>query len=428
MTDTFVDELEERLTRYAVIDTTSDENSDTAPSTQRQFDLLNLLADELEAMQAADVLLTGEGVLYATIPATIADADTADVPTVAFFAHVDTSPAFSGADVRPIVHRNYGGGRLVLPDDTSQIIDPAEFPYLAEKQGDDIMTASGLTLLGADDKAGVAICMALAQHLLAHPEIPHGRVRLCFTPDEEIGRGVTNVDLDLLGANVAYTLDGGRVGEVESETFSADKFVVTVKGVSTHPGYAKGVMVNALHLAAKIIEGLPQETRTPETTDGREPFIHVYEVNGGTAEAELRFISRGFEREDLADNEALVRRVCDAVQASEPRAQITLDVTTQYRNMRYWLEKDMTPVELALDATRSLGIEPIERPIRGGTDGSRLTEMGLPTPNLFTGMQNFHGPLEWVSLQDMDKAVQVCLKLATLWAAKGQGYKGWQPS
>ena len=422
MTHSFVNELEQRFTRYVKVDTTSDENFPSAPSTTKQFDLLRLLADELREMQAEDVLLTETGLLYATIPATLPINHDNNVPTVAYFAHVDTSPAFSGEGVRPLVHRQYDGGKIVLPDDMGQVIDPAAFPYLAEKTGEDIVTASGLTLLGADDKAGVAICMTLASHLLAAgDEIAHGRVRLCFTPDEEIGRGVSNIDLDLLGADVAYTLDGGRLGEIESETFSADKFVVKIKGVSAHPGYAKDVLVNALHLAAKMVEALPQAERAPETTHGREPFIHIYELNGGAAEAELRFISRGFELDDLQENETIIRQICDELQASEPRAEISLTVSNQYRNMRYWLEEDMTPVHLAVEAIRACGIEPIEHPIRGGTDGSRLTEMGLPTPNLFTGMQNFHGPLEWVSLQDMEKAVEVCVALTKLWGEKERG-------
>lgn len=416
MNHSFVTELEERFTRYVKIDTTSDEDSPAAPSTAKQFDLLRLLADELRAMKAEDVLLTETGLLYATIPATIMDKP---VPTVAFFAHVDTSPAYSGEGVRPLVHRNYDGGKIVLPDDMGQVLDPVDFPYLAQKVGEDIVTASGLTLLGADDKAGVAICMTLASHLLKMgKEIPHGRVRLCFTPDEEIGRGVDNIDLSLLGADVAYTLDGGQLGEIESETFSADKITVTIKGISAHPGYAKDVLVNALQLAAKLIETLPQADRAPETTHGREPFLHIYEMNGNAAEVELRFISRGFELDELQENEAIIRQICDEIEAAEPRAQFDITVQNQYRNMRYWLEANMTPVHLAAEAIRTCGLEPIEHPIRGGTDGSRLTEMGLPTPNLFTGMQNFHGPLEWVSLQDMEKAVQVCVALTALWGER----------
>lgn len=407
-------ELQARFLRYVQIDTTSDEDSPTAPSTAKQLDLLRLLQQELAELGAEDIWLTKHGVLYATIPAT---AGQEHIPTVAFFAHVDTSPAFSGTAVKPIVHEAYDGSPLVLPDNPSQIIDPAQFPYLAQKVGDDIITASGTTLLGADDKAGVAIVMTLAEVLLNGASGPHGRVRLCFTPDEEIGRGVSNVRLADLDAAVGYTLDGGQVGEVEWESFSADKAVINITGVSTHPGYATGEMVNALHLAGQLLTMVEQGPR-PETTSGREGFIHAYEVRGGVAEAELRFILRSFELDELAQHGRFLRQICDDLHTAEPRAQIELTITAQYRNMRYWLEKDKTPVDIALEAVRQLGTEPIQRAIRGGTDGSRLTEMGLPTPNLFTGMQNFHGPLEWVSVQDMAKAVQLCVNLLGLWAAK----------
>ncbi len=289
-------------------------------------------------------------------------------------------------------------------------------PTLAQKIGHDIITGSGSTLLGADDKAGVAIIMTLARHLLAHPEIPHGELRLCFTPDEEIGTGIRDIDLGLLKADFAYTLDGGNVGEIVYETFSADKAVVTVTGVSTHPGAAKGKLVNALTYAATIVDTLPHNTRTPETTDGREGFIHLYGMEGTAAQATLSFILRDFELEGLAAHGALLRSVCDAIQLTEPRCLIECTITPQYRNMRYWLEQDMRPVKLAEEAMRELGITPINTPVRGGTDGSQLTEMGVPTPNLFTGMQAIHSPLEWVSAQDMEQGVQVCLRLVELWA------------
>jgi len=407
--------LEARLLRYVRIDTTSDEASAAAPSTQRQFDLLTLLVEELRGIGAADVTLTPYGAVLATIPATAA---TAGAPTVAFLAHVDTTQVFSGADVRPIVHRGYAGGDIVLPDDPSQVISPEAFPYLTQKIGEDIVTAGGTTLLGADDKAGVAIVMELARHLLAHPEIAHGPVRVCFTPDEEIGRGV-HPDLPRdLAADVAYTLDGSDLGEIVFETFSADKAVVAIDGVSAHPGQAKGVLVNALHLAAKIVMTLPHATLTPETTEGREGFVHVYQMQGNPAHAELHLILRDFELDGLRAHGELVRTVCDAVQATEPRARIACEITPQYRNMRYWLERDMRPVDLALEACRRIGVEPFSPPTRGGTDGSRLTEMGVPTPNLFTGMQNYHGPQEWVSVQDMGRATALCIELAALWGAE----------
>ena len=412
MSGLFAEELESRLIRYARIDSQSDETSSTSPSTAIQLDVQNLLVNELNEIDASDVALTPYGAVTATIPAT---AGRENVPTIAFLAHVDTSPAFNASGVEPIMHRNYDGSVITFPKDPDLRLDPAEFPYLAEKVGDDIMTASGDTLLGADDKAGVAIVMEMARHLL-ESDVPHGKVRIGFTPDEEIGRGV-HADFPAdLGADFAYTLDGAALGEVVYETFSADAAVVTIKGVSTHPGDAKDTMVNALHLAAKIIATLPQVTLTPETTDDRQGFIHIYSMNGGAAEAELHFILRDFEEDDLKRSGELLQQVCETIQLTEPRAQITCTISPQYRNMRYWLENDMRPVELAREACRKQGIEPFSTPTRGGTDGSRLTELGVPTPNLFTGMQNIHGPLEWISIQDMQKATDVCISLANLWA------------
>lgn len=410
MSDLLLQELEERFVRYVEIDTQADESSDSTPSTAIQLDLQRMLVDELQELGASDVRLTDYGAVIATIPATV----DRDVPTVAFLAHVDTSPAFPASGVRPIIHRNYQGGDLVLSDDVA--IFAAETPYLSGKIGEDVITASGNTLLGADDKAGVAIVMAMSQHLLQNPSILHGPLRICFTPDEEIGRGVhPNLPKDL-GAGFGYTLDGGDLGEVVYETFSADKGTVHIEGVSTHPGDAKDVMVNALHLAAKIIDTLPQVTRTPETTNGRQGFIHIYHMSGGSASATLEFILRDFDDEMLAEHGRLLEMVCNTIQATEPRSKITCDITPQYRNMRNWLEHDMRPVDLARQACEELGIDVISTPIRGGTDGSRLTELGVPTPNLFTGMQGIHGPLEYVTVQDMARATEVITLLAQLWA------------
>lgn len=406
-------ELEDRLLRYTAVDTQSDEASPTSPSTERQLALLAMLGDELAALGASDVRLTSYGVVLATVPGTVEGA-----PTVALLAHVDTAPQFNATGVKPIVHRNYDGGAIGFPDAQHLRLSPEESPYLARRIGDDIVTASGTTLLGADDKAGVAIIMSVARHLLANPGIEHGPVRIAFTPDEEIGRGV-HPDLPAdLGASVAYTLDGADRGEICYETFSADKAVVRIEGVSIHPGWAKGKLVNSLHLAAKIVDTLPQAIRTPETTDGREGFIHLYDMTGSAARAELHFILRDFELEGLASHAALLRQVAEAVAATEPRAAIEVEVTPQYRNMRYWLEKDMRPVELALQACRDVGVEPRSEPIRGGTDGSRLTEMGVPCPNLFTGMQMIHGPLEWISVQDMAASASMVLRLVELWGAE----------
>lgn len=413
MNTSHVAELEDRFLRYVQIDTTADPASSTSPSTAIQFDLLNLLVEELKQIGAKEVRLTGYGAVLATIPATV----TADVPTIALLAHVDTAPQFSGTGVKPIVHRAYPGGDLVLPDDPEQVLSPAKLPYLARRIGDDIVTASGTTLLGADDKAGVAIIMTVARHLLQHPDLPHGPVRIAFTPDEEIGRGV-HPDLPRdLQADVAYTLDGAHRGEIVYETFSADAARITIKGVSIHPGWAKDKLVNATHLAARIVNTLPQATLTPETTADRQGFLHVVGMKGSAAEMTIDLILRDFERDGLARLGELLQSVCAAVQAGEPRATITCTITPQYRNMRYWLENDMRPVELVREACRLAGVEPFSVPVRGGTDGSRLTELGLPTPNVFTGMQEIHGPLEWVSLQDMAASTEVCLKLVQRWAS-----------
>lgn len=398
-------ELTERLTRYCAIDSQSDEDSPSQPSTAIQLDMARLLVAELTEIGASDVTLTDYGAVLATIPGT------APGPTIGLLAHVDTAPQFNATGVRPRVIRGYNGGAITYPDNAALTLSPDLSPDLAEKVGHDIITASGTTLLGADDKAGVAVLMTAARHLLAHPALRRGPVRLAFTPDEEIGRGVDARLPGDLGADFAYTFDGGQVGEIEYESFSADGAVVTIKGVSIHPGLAKGKMVNAISLAAKIIAALPQQTMLPELTDGRDGFIHATEMTGGSSEMTLKFILRDFERDGLAQKGEILQQVCAAVAAAEPRAEITCTIKPQYRNMRYWLENDMRPVDLARDACRDLGIEPVSVPIRGGTDGSRLTEMGVPCPNIFTGMQEIHGPLEWISVQDMAIATRLCLRL-----------------
>lgn len=412
-TSDFASELEERLVRYARIDTQADASSTTSPSTAKQYDLLRPLADELRELGAQNVELTAYGAVLATIPATVET----DAPTVAFLAHVDTAPQFNATGVKPIVHRNYDGGDLVLPDDPGMVLSPGRLPYLGQKIGDDIVTASGTTLLGADDKAGVAIVMTMARHLLQTPALAHGPLRICFTPDEEIGRGVHAELPNDLQAAVAYTLDGAHLGEIVYETFSADGATVKVQGVPIHPGWAKGKLVNALPLAADIVGRLPRDTLTPETTEGREGFIFVAALNGNAAEATIEIALRDFELDGLAAHGRLLQEICDDVQAGEPRAAVSCTITPQYRNMRYWLENDMRPVELAREACNRLGIEHYSIPIRGGTDGSRLTELGVPTPNLFTGMQEIHGPLEWVSIQDMVRATELCIELAQGWSS-----------
>jgi len=412
MTD-FTAELTDRLIRYCAIDSQSDADSPSSPSTAIQLDMQRLLVAELTEIGAQDVTLTEYGTVLATIPGT------APGPTIGFLAHVDTAPQFNATGVKPRVIRGYNGGAITFPDAPTLTLTPEEFPYLADKVGHDIITASGTTLLGADDKAGVAIIMAAARHLLANPEIPHPPLRIAFTPDEEIGRGVDSKMPADLGVDFAYTFDGGALGEIEYETFSADLGTVTIKGVSIHPGLAKDKLVSAIHLAAKILQTLPQVTMTPDTTDDRDGFIHATDMNGGASEMVIKFILRDFERDGLAAKGALLEQVCAAVAATEPRAEITCLITPQYRNMRYWLEDDMTPVEFANEAANELGLDVHSVPIRGGTDGSRLTEMGVPCPNLFTGMQNIHGPLEWISAQDMERATELCLKIASRAAKTG---------
>lgn len=405
MPQDFCSELETRLTRYAAIDSQSDASVPTGPSTAVQWNMLRLLEAELTEIGAQDVTVTDYGTVLATLPGT------APGPTIGFLAHVDTAPQFNATGVKPRVIRGYNGGDITFPDAPNLTLSPRDSPYLAEKVGHDIVTASGTTLLGADDKAGVSIIMTAARHLLANPNIPHGPIRIAFTPDEEIGRGVNPRLPADLGVDFAYTFDGGAVGEIEFESFSADGATITITGVSIHPGWAKDKLVNALHLAAKIVSTLPQATMTPETTEGKEGFIHITEMSGSAAEVTLHLILRDFEREGLAAKGEMLQQICAANAATEPRATITCEITPQYRNMRYWLEQDMTPVDLAHAACRDLGIEPVSEPIRGGTDGSRLTEMGVPTPNLFTGMQNIHGPTEWISVQDMEVATRLCLSL-----------------
>ncbi len=416
MTTELVQDLEERFLRYVQIDTEADETSSTVPSTRKQLDLLELLATELQEMGAAEVCITDYATVLATVPATDSNPN---IPAIAFLGHVDTAPAFSGKDVKPRVHRQWDGTPILYPDDSTLILDPAVSPNLIRKIGHDLITASGASLLGADDKAGVAIVMSMARHLLHHPEIPHGRIRLCFTPDEEIGRGVEYLTPEDLDAQWAYTLDGGDTGELSSETFAADKAVVRFQGVAIHPGTAFHAMVNASTLAAQFMGLLPAHTRTPETTKDRDGFIHMYRMQGTVAEAELHFILRDFAEEKLREHGCILTRLAEIMQLAEPRARISCEIVPQYRNMRQWLERDMTPVTMARQAMQDVGIKPVDEPIRGGTDGSMLTAKGVPTPNLFTGMHEVHGPLEWVTLQDMELAAKVCLRLSENCTAAG---------
>jgi tripeptide aminopeptidase len=402
----------ERFLRYVTIDTRSDEQAATTPSTPGQLVLLGLLAAELKELGADAVSMDEHGYVMATIPATSSRTGT---PVIGFIAHVDTSPEMPGHDVKPIVHARYDGRDLVLPDDPAMVLRAADNPPLLSQIGNDIVTASGLTLLGADDKAGVAAIMAAAEHLLEHPEIPHGVVRIGFTPDEEIGRGADRFDVGRFGAACAYTLDGGGLGELEYESFSADAVTVTFKGFNTHPGYAKGRMVNAIRVAADFISRLPRTGMSPETTDGYEGYLHPYQMQAGADRTTVKVLVRDFATPALQEKEALVDAIAREVVEAHPGSSFETVVEQSYRNMREVLERHPQVVDYARDAIRRAGLEPVERPIRGGTDGSRLSFMGLPTPNLFAGEHNFHSRLEWVSAQDMDKAVEVIVRLSERW-------------
>jgi tripeptide aminopeptidase len=403
----------DRLLRYVQIDTRSDESSPSCPSTPGQLRLLELLVSELGAIGVRDAAMDENGYVMATIPATTER----DVPVIGFVAHVDTSPEMSGEHVKPIVHRAWDGRDIVLPDDPSAVLRASEQPELALQIGHDIVTASGTTLLGADDKAGVAAIMAAAEHWLAHPEIPHGPVRVCFTPDEEIGRGADRFDVARFGAMCAYTIDGGNCGELEYESFSADAMRVTFTGFNTHPGYAKGRMINAIKAAARFIDRFPADRLSPETTDGYDGYVHPYQMDASVDRTSVRVLIRDFDTAALADKEALVERLAHEV-AAETGTRIQIEVRQSYRNMREVLDRYPEVINRAREAIRGVGLVPIEKPIRGGTDGSRLSFMGLPTPNLFAGEHNFHSRLEWTSRQDLEKATEVVVELGRVWTAR----------
>jgi len=408
----------ERFLRYVTFDTQSTETSETYPSTAKQLDLLRHLVGELKAIGLADATIDEHGYVMATIPATTKKAE---VPVIGFIAHVDTSPEMSGAGVKPIVHRGYQGQDLVLPDDPTAVIRPADVPYLRERIGDDIITSSGTTLLGADNKSGVAEIMTAAEYLVSHPEIPHGAVRVGFTPDEEVGAGTKYFDVAKFGARYAYTMDGGARGEIEMETFSADAMTITFVGFNTHPGFAKGKMVNAIKVAADFVSRLPKDGLSPETTEGYEGFVHPYVVNASVDRTSVKLLIRDFTRPGLQEKEDFLERLARETVAAWPGASIEVKIEESYRNMREVLDHHPDVVENAREAIRRAGLETRERPIRGGTDGSKLSFMGLPTPNIFAGEQNFHSRLEWVSAQDMEKAVEVIVHLARIWEEKAEG-------
>ncbi len=403
-----------RFLRYVTIDTRADDASTTCPSTPGQLELSRLLASELQALGIADAVVDDNGYLMATIPAS---PGLEDRPSIGFVAHVDTSPEMSGAGVKPIVHRRYAGGDIVLPDDPSAVLRVADNPALAERIGDDIVTASGTTLLGADDKAGVAAIVAAADLLMSSRDVARGPIRIAFTPDEEIGRGANRFDVAAFNCVCAYTLDGGSRGELEYESFSADLVTVAFKGFNTHPGYAKGRMVNAIRVAADFVAALPRQHLSPETTDGYDGYVHPYDVSASVDRTVVKVLLRDFVTANLAAQRELVLQLAQATAANHPGCSIDIDVREQYRNMREVLDQHPLVVDRARQAMRNLGLEPVERPIRGGTDGSRLSFMGLPTPNIFAGEHNFHSRLEWVSAQDMDLAAHVIVEIARLWAS-----------
>jgi tripeptide aminopeptidase len=408
----------ERFLRYVRYDTQSDETSTTFPSTGKQLVLLRDLAIELRALGLPDAAMDEHGYVMATIPST---SRKPDAPTIGFIAHVDTSPEMPGAGVKPIVHRAYDGRDLVLPDDASAVLRLAEIPELATAIGEDIVTASGTTLLGGDDKAGVAAIVTAAAYLTAHPEIPHGPIRIAFTPDEEIGRGTLHFDVARFAARCAYTLDGGGRGEIETESFSADAITVTFHGFNTHPGYARGRMVNAIKVAAAFIDSLPSDSLSPETTDGRDGYVHPYVVEASVERTSVKLLVRDFETSKLREKETTIERLARAAAGRFPGTRLEVEVTESYRNMKEVLDHHPKIAAHAREAIRRAGLEVRDTLIRGGTDGSRLSFMGLPTPNLFAGEHTFHSRLEWVSVQEMELSVRVIVELCRVWEEKGEG-------
>lgn len=411
---TFSYTVTERFLRYVQIDTQSDPASPTCPSTEKQKNLGRLLVDELQDMGISNAHMDENGYVYARI----ASNTTKQVPTVCFCSHMDTSPDCTGANVKPVIHKNYGGEDLVLPADHTQVISPKDHPSLLAQIGNDIITADGTTLLGADNKAGVAEIMDAAHFFMTHPEVKHGTISILFTPDEEIGRGVDKVNLQKVAADVAYTMDGEELGHLENETFSADGVTLHINGYSTHPGFAKGKMESAIKIAAEIIDSLPKHALSPETTEGKEGFIHPVSISGTIERATVQLIIRDFEEEGLKTHEAFLEDIVQRILKHYPKSGYEFIVTQQYRNMKNILDQNPKIVEYALEAIRKSGMEPVLSSIRGGTDGSRLSYMGLPCPNIFAGEHAFHSKHEWVSVQDMQKAVDTIVHLCCIWEEK----------
>lgn len=405
----------ERFMRYVQVDTQSDPHSQSFPSTAKQKDLSKLLVKELKAMGLVDAEMDEHGYVYATIPSNT----NKRVPVVCFCSHVDTAPDCSGTGVKPILHEAFNGNDIILPDDPQQVISVNDYPYLRSHIGYPVITASGTTLLGADDKSGVAVIMDMAHYLLTHPQVKHGTVKLLFTPDEEVGQGTAKLDLQKLGADFAYTLDGGELGSFEDETFSADGVSMTIYGVIAHPGYAKNKLVNALKIAGEILAVLPKTEWAPEVTDKREGFVHPVGISGIAEKATIEFIVRDFETQRLTEHETRLKKIAETVMEQHPGASMDVTVTEQYRNMKEVLDQYPHTGDYAAEAYRRAGITMIKEPIRGGTDGSRLSFMGLPCPNIFTGMQAIHSKQEWIGVRDMEKAVEVLVNLVQVWEEKG---------
>jgi tripeptide aminopeptidase len=404
----------EKFLKYVKYDTQSDDNSESFPSTEKQKVLSNELAKELKEMGLTDAAADEYGYVMATLPSN----SNKNVPTIGFIAHVDTSPAVTGANVNPVIHKNYQGGDIILPNDKSQVITVENNPDLKNMTGFDIITTDGTTLLGADNKAGVAEIMDAVNYFLQHPEVKHGDVKVCFTPDEEVGRGTEKFDVKKFGAEYAYTVDGSSRGEVETETFCADGVTIKFFGRNIHPGYAKGKMINSVKIAARMIELLPKDKLSPETTDGRDGYVHCVDFKGNEELTVLKFIIRDFEAEKLAEFENMLRELAEKAVSEYPGSKMSFEVMEQYRNMKYVLNNHPQVSDYAIEAMKRLDIEPILSPIRGGTDGARLSFMGLPTPNIFAGEHSFHSQLEWVAVQDMEMAVRVIVEIAGIWEEK----------
>ena len=406
----------DRFMRYVKIDTQSDPNSNAHPSTEKQKDLSKLLQQELLQMGISDASVDEFGYVYGTIPSTT---EKNNVPVICFCSHVDTAPDCSGTNVKPILHSNYNGSDIVLPDDNAQVLKMSVSPYLKNHVGSDIITASGLTLLGADDKSGVAVIMQAAQYLISNPSIKHGVIKVMFTPDEEVGRGTAKVDMQKLGAQFGYTLDGGEAGSLEDETFSADAASIIINGVIAHPGYAKDTLVNAIKIAGAVLDALPKNEWSPETTEGREGFVHPVAVNGIAEKATISFIVRDFTLEGLKNHHVKLEKIATEVVAKYPGATMEYVAQEQYRNMKEMLDKFPEVAANAEEAIRKSGLQVKKESIRGGTDGSRLSYMGLPCPNIFTGMQNIHSKLEWIGVNDMVKASETIVNLCQIWEMNG---------